>query len=190
VTLLAFAADRRAAAPLQLGAGRAANDRYLPPAGPTAANPPHAAAAVDRWNRQTDRRTDTVPLRRSCRILREQYQKELVICRTTSLTPSSTKICKITKCQQRVTILQKNLRNCAHVAWLGSRAVSVLDSGAEGPGFKLQPRRCRLTVLGKLFTPIVHLFTKQRNWYIVALLKVARVTAGLAESNGSLPPGL
>ena len=38
--------------------------------------------------------------------------------------------------------------------WLGSRVVSVLDSGAEGPGFKSQPRRCRVTVLGKLFTPM------------------------------------
>ena len=26
----------------------------------------------------------------------------------------------------------------------------MLDSGAEGPGFKSQSRRCRLTVLGKL----------------------------------------
>jgi len=48
--------------------------------------------------------------------------------------------------------------------WLGSRVVSVLDSGAEGPGFKSQPQRCWVTVLGKLFTPIVSLFTKQRNW--------------------------
>jgi len=48
--------------------------------------------------------------------------------------------------------------------WLGSRVVSVLDSGAEGPGFKSQSRRCRVTVLGKLFTSIVPLFTKQRNW--------------------------
>jgi len=47
--------------------------------------------------------------------------------------------------------------------WLGSRVVSVLDSGAVGPRFKSQPRRCRVTVLGKLFTPIVPLFTKQRN---------------------------
>jgi len=46
------------AAPLLLDAGRAAIDRYLLHAGPTAANPPHAAAAVDTWNRQTD----TVPL--------------------------------------------------------------------------------------------------------------------------------
>ena len=47
---------------------------------------------------------------------------------------------------------------------LGSRVVSVLASGAEGPGFKSQPRSCRVTVLGKQFTPIVPLFTKQRNW--------------------------
>ena len=47
--------------------------------------------------------------------------------------------------------------------WFGSRVVSVLDSGAEGPGFESQPRRCRVTVLGKLFTPIVPLFTKQRH---------------------------
>ena len=47
---------------------------------------------------------------------------------------------------------------------LGSRVVSVLDSGAEGPGFRSQPRRCRVTVLGKLLTPIVPLFTKQRSW--------------------------
>ena len=37
-------------------------------------------------------------------------------------------------------------------------------SGAEEPGFKSQPRRCRVTVLGKLFTPIVPLFTKQQSW--------------------------
>jgi len=48
--------------------------------------------------------------------------------------------------------------------WLGRRVVSVLDSGAEGPEFKSQPRRCRVTVLGKLFAPIVPLFTKQQNW--------------------------
>ena len=48
--------------------------------------------------------------------------------------------------------------------WLGSRVVSALDSGTEGLGFKSQPQRCRITVLGKLFTPIVPLFTKQRNW--------------------------
>ena len=74
--------------------------------------------------------------------------------------------------------------------WLGSRVVSVLDSVAEGPGFKSQPRRCRVTVLGKLFTPIVTMFIMQAAKLVAALLRVAGVTAGLAESNGSLPPGL
>ena len=63
------------------------------------------------------------------------------------------------------------------------------DSGAVGPGLKSQPRRCRLTVLGKLFTliePLVHQAAK----LVAALLRVARVTAGLAESSGSLSPGL
>ena len=46
----------------------------------------------------------------------------------------------------------------------GYRMVSVLYSGTEGPWFKPQSRRCRVTVLGKLFTPIVPLFTKQQNW--------------------------
>jgi len=41
--------------------------------------------------------------------------------------------------------------------WLGSRVVSVLDSDTEGPEFKSQSRRCRVT-------PIVPLFTKQQNW--------------------------
>ena len=44
-----------------------------------------------------------------------------------------------------------------------SRVVSVLGSGAEGPGFESQPRRCQETVLGKLCIPIVPLFTKHRN---------------------------
>ena len=48
--------------------------------------------------------------------------------------------------------------------WLGSRVVSMLDTGAEGPGFKSQPKCCQVTVLCKLFTPIVPLFTKQQNW--------------------------
>jgi len=42
--------------------------------------------------------------------------------------------------------------------------LSVLDSGTEWPGFKSRSRRCRVTILGKLFTPIVPLFTKQHNW--------------------------
>ena len=38
---------------LRRGAGHAAIDRYLLPATPTAANPPHSAAAGE-WDRQTD----------------------------------------------------------------------------------------------------------------------------------------
>jgi len=60
--------------------------------------------------------------------------------------------------------VQYYLHAAASTDWLGSRVVSVLDSGAERPGFKSQSRRCRVTVLGKLFTPIVPLFTKQQNW--------------------------
>jgi len=64
--------------------------------------------------------------------------------------------------------------------WLGSRVVSMLESGAEGPGFKSQSRHCRVTVFGKLFTVFhthctsVHQATK----LIAALLKVTVVTAG------------
>ena len=50
------------------------------------------------------------------------------------------------------------------VPWLDSRVVSVVDSSAEWSGLKSQSRRCRVTVLGKLFTPIVPVFTKQQNW--------------------------
>jgi len=48
--------------------------------------------------------------------------------------------------------------------WIGSQVVSVLDSGAEGLGYKSQSRRCWVTVSGKLFTPTVPLFTKQQDW--------------------------
>jgi len=55
VTLLAFAVERRVVVRRAAVARMdAAIDRYLLPAGPTAANPPHAASAVDRWHRQTD----------------------------------------------------------------------------------------------------------------------------------------
>ena len=55
-------------------------------------------------------------------------------------------------------------QNYSTQRWLGSRVVSVLDSGAVGPGFKSQPRRCRVTVSSKLFAYTVALFNKQRNW--------------------------
>ena len=70
------------------------------------------------------------------------------------------------------------------------REVSALDSDAEGLGIISQWRRCRVTVLGKLFTPIVHASFHQAAKLAAALVRVAGVTAGLAESNCSLPPGL
>ena len=54
MTLPAFVAERRAT----VRRTAVAIDQYLLLTGPTAANPPHAAAAVDRSERQTN----TVPL--------------------------------------------------------------------------------------------------------------------------------
>jgi len=76
-----------------------------------------------------------------------------------------------------------------HKGWLGSRVVSVLDSDAEGPGLKPQSRRCRVTVLGK--TVYTHCASvHQAAKLVAALVRVVRVTVGLAQSNGNLPPGL
>ena len=70
------------------------------------------------------------------------------------------------------------------LGWLGSRVVSVLDSGAEGPGFRSQPRRRRVSLRQTVHTnrASVHQAVK----VIAVPLRVARVTTGLAESNGSL----
>ena len=69
------------------------------------------------------------------------------------------------------------------VAWC--RVVSMLDSGAEGSGFNVQLWHCfRQTV--HTHRASVHREAK----LVAALLRVAGVTAGLAESNGSLPLGL
>jgi len=73
--------------------------------------------------------------------------------------------------------------------WLGSRVVSVLDSGAEGPGFKSQSQQ----LAGNSVRQTVHTYrasVHQAAKLVAALLRVARVTAGLAESSDSLPPGL
>ena len=56
--------------------------------------------------------------------------------------------------------------------------ISVLDSGVEGPRFKSKP--------GNILRQTVQHAAK----LVAALLRVVEVTAGLAESNGSLPPGL
>ena len=61
------------------------------------------------------------------------------------------------------------------VGWLGSRVVSVPDSGVEGLRQTAHIHRASVHKAAKL---------------VAALLRVAEVTAGLAESNGSLPPGL
>jgi len=71
--------------------------------------------------------------------------------------------------------------------WLGSRVVSMLDSGAEGPGFKSQPRRCRVSLWQIVHTNRV---CSPGSKSVATLLRVAGVTSGLAESNGSLSPGL
>ena len=61
----------------------------------------------------------------------------------------------------------------------------VLNSGAEGPGFKSRSvNSLRQTV--HTHRASVHQAAK----LVAAILWVAGVTAGLAESNGSLPPGL
>ena len=74
------------------------------------------------------------------------------------------------------------------IGWLGSRVVNVLDSGAEGPGFKSQSRRCRVTNCRQ--TVYTHRASvHQAAESVAALLRVARVTAGLAESSGSLTAG-
>ena len=66
--------------------------------------------------------------------------------------------------------------------------VSLLDSGAEGPGFKSQSRRCRVSLRQTAHTHCASVHQAAK--LVAALLRVAGVTAGLAESNGSLPPGL
>ena len=60
-----------------------------------------------------------------------------------------------------------------------------LRAGTVGPGFKSQPRRCRVTVLGTVHThrASVHQAAK----LVAALLRVVGVTAGLVQSNGNLP---
>jgi len=66
----------------------------------------------------------------------------------------------------------------------GSRVVSVLDSGAVRPGFKSQPQRCRVTSLRQ--TVHTHRASVHQAAKLVApLLRVARVTAGLAGSNAA-----
>ena len=64
--------------------------------------------------------------------------------------------------------------------WLGSRVVSVLDLGAEGPGFKSQ---LPATLSGNSHRQTVHTHrasVHQAAKLVAALLRVAGVTVGLA----------
>jgi len=54
MTLFAFAAERHAVAPCCGAVAAGAVDRYVLHTGRSAANPPHAAEAVERWNRRKD----------------------------------------------------------------------------------------------------------------------------------------
>ena len=74
---------------------------------------------------------------------------------------------------------------CVITWWLGSQVVSMLDSAwVQIAATTLLGDSLRQTV--RTHRASVHLAVKQ----VAALLRVARVTAGLAESNGSLLPGL
>ena len=64
----------------------------------------------------------------------------------------------------------------------------MLDSGAVGPGFKLQPQRCRVSLMQNVHTRCASVHQAAK--LVAALLGNVRVTVGLEESNGSLPPGL
>jgi len=64
----------------------------------------------------------------------------------------------------------------------------VLDSGVEGPWVQISVT----TLSGNRLRKTVHTHrtsVHQAAKLVAALLRVARVTVGLAESNGSLPPG-
>jgi len=67
--------------------------------------------------------------------------------------------------------------------------VSVLDSGAEGPGVQIAAEMLSGNSLRQtVHTHRAHVHEAAK--LAAALLMVAGVTAGLAETNGSLPPGL
>ena len=71
--------------------------------------------------------------------------------------------------------------------WLGSRVVSMLDSGTGWVQI------AAASLLGNSLRQTVHIHhasVHQAAKLVAALLRVARVTPGLAESNGSVPPGL
>ena len=64
----------------------------------------------------------------------------------------------------------------------------MLDSGAEGPGFKSQSRRCHMQARQTVHTHCASVHQGAK--LVAALLRVVEVTSGLTLSNGSLPLGL
>ena len=80
--------------------------------------------------------------------------------------------------------------------WLGSRVVNVrrrtqayADSGAEGAWVQIAVA----ALSGNSLRQTVHIHcatVHQASKLVAALSRVALITAGLAKSNGSLPPGL
>ena len=76
------------------------------------------------------------------------------------------------------------------IGWLGigSRVVSMQDKRRRA-----WVQIAVVTLSGNSLRQTVHThraYVHQAAKLVAALLRVARVTAGLAESNGSLPPGL
>jgi len=76
------------------------------------------------------------------------------------------------------------------IGWLGigSRVVSMQDRRSRA-----WVQIAAATLSGNSLRQTVHThraYVHQAAKLVAALLRVARVTAGLAESNGSLPPGL
>jgi len=86
-------------------------------------------------------------------------------------------------CGGDTTLSQITVGTCSS-GWLGSRVVSVLNSRAEGPRFKSQSGNSLRQTVHTHCAPDHQVAT-----LVAAFLRVAGVTAGLAESNGSLPPG-
>jgi len=87
-----------------------------------------------------------------------------------------------------MTVLCCNLQfHGAYCIFGGSVAEWLACAGAIRPGFKLQ------LLSGNSLRQAVYTHrasVHQAAKLVAALLRVARVTAGLAEGNGSLPPGL
>jgi len=68
--------------------------------------------------------------------------------------------------------------------------VSVLDSGAQKARVQIAVATLSGNSLGQTVHTHHHASVHQAAKLVAALLRVAGVTAGLAKSNGSLPPGL